>query len=74
MANIKINNLEPLEIEFTELSDLELEAIVGGKKTPAVIKSIEDEVRSVGSSLDDAVRENVPGGWVGVGLSAFGGG
>jgi bacteriocin-like protein len=31
MANIKINELQPLEFEFEELSDLELEAIVGGK-------------------------------------------
>jgi len=29
MANIKINELQPAE--FAELSDLELEAIVGGK-------------------------------------------
>ncbi len=66
MANIKINKLEPLEIEFAELSDLELEGIVGGKGTPNWIKKIEDGVRSVGRKLDDAVRENVPGGWIGV--------
>lgn len=37
MANIKINELQPLEFEFEELSDLELEAIVGGKKAKDVI-------------------------------------
>ena len=31
MANINISNLQPTEIEFSELSDLELEAVVGGK-------------------------------------------
>ena len=32
MANITISNLEPAELEYTELSDLELEAVVGGKE------------------------------------------
>ncbi|MDK2408007.1 hypothetical protein QHH11_04975 [Aphanizomenon sp. PH219] len=30
MANIKINDLAASEIEFVELSDLELDGIVGG--------------------------------------------
>ncbi len=32
MANININNLQPTEIEFSELSDLELQAVVGGRR------------------------------------------
>jgi hypothetical protein len=35
MANIKINDLQASEFEFVELSDLELEAIVGGKSSTA---------------------------------------
>ncbi|MFN6535934.1 MAG: Blp family class II bacteriocin [Nostoc sp. EkiNYC01] len=31
MANIQISDLDPVQTEFYELSDLELEAIVGGK-------------------------------------------
>ena len=54
MANIKINELQPAE--FAELSDLELEAIVGGKRS----------LREIGRSIDRGVRRNVPGGWVGV--------
>ena len=54
MANITINDLQPAE--FAELSDLELEAIVGGKIS----------LREFGRRIDRAVRRNVPGGWVGV--------
>jgi hypothetical protein len=54
MANITINDLQPAE--FAELSDLELEAIVGGKIS----------LREFGRRIDRAVRQNVPGGWVGV--------
>ena len=53
MANITINELQPAE--FAELSDLELEGIVGGKG-----------LREIGRRIDRAVRRNVPGGWVGV--------
>ncbi len=61
MANITINNLQPTENELIELSNLELNGIVGGgwfKKltgisTPKFLKS-----------FDDSVRRVVPGGWV----------
>lgn len=63
MANIKINNLQPTESELIELSNLELDGILGGGwfkrltgiSTPSFLKKI-----------DDSVRENVPGGWIGV--------
>ena len=58
MANITINELQPAE--FAELSDLELEGIVGGKKSP--IEAIKD----LGRKIDQGVRNNVPGGWVGL--------
>ncbi len=32
MANININNLQATEIEFSELSDLELQTVVGGRR------------------------------------------
>jgi hypothetical protein len=32
MANITISNLNPVEVEFSELSDLELEVVMGGKE------------------------------------------
>jgi hypothetical protein len=32
MANITISNLQVAELEYEELSDLEIEAVVGGKK------------------------------------------
>lgn len=32
MANITISELRPIETEFEELSDLQLEAVVGGKR------------------------------------------
>ncbi|MEA5564979.1 MULTISPECIES: hypothetical protein [unclassified Anabaena] len=31
MANITISDLQPVELEYAELSDLELEIIMGGK-------------------------------------------
>jgi hypothetical protein len=31
MANITISNLQVAELEYEELSDLEIEAVVGGK-------------------------------------------
>ena len=55
MANIKINDLQPAE--FAELSDLELEAIVGGKKDPL------EAILDIGKKIDQAVRKYVPGGW-----------
>ena len=50
MANITINELQPAE--FAELSDLELEGIVGGKK-------------GLFGSIDKFVRDNL-GGWKGL--------
>jgi hypothetical protein len=68
MANITINDLQP--VEFAELSDLELEAIVGGKKSPlqAIIKSPLQAItiQAIGRKIDQGVRKNVPGGWVAV--------
>lgn len=32
MTNITISELRPIETEFEELSDLELEAVLGGKR------------------------------------------
>ena len=32
MSNIKVNDLQPLELEIAELSNFELVAISGGKK------------------------------------------
>ena len=61
MANITINELQPAE--FAELSDLELEGIVGGKG-----------LREIGRRIDRAVRRNVPGGWVGVVIGGVAGG
>ena len=57
MANIKINDLQPAE--FAELSDLELETIVGGK----FIKDLIEDVLEVGRVIDRTIRKNVPGGW-----------
>jgi bacteriocin-like protein len=34
MANITISDLQVAELEYEELSDLELEAVVGGKPRP----------------------------------------
>lgn len=31
MADIQVSDLRPVELEFEELSDMELEAVVGGK-------------------------------------------
>ncbi len=60
MANININNLQPTEIEFSELSDLELEAVVGGKG---------GFLGKVGNQIDRTVRNRL-GGWVNVGVKA----
>ncbi|MEG3440331.1 hypothetical protein V0288_24605 [Pannus brasiliensis CCIBt3594] len=59
MANITVTNLQPTEFEFAELSDLELEAVVGGKNGFL-------NIGNWGPSVDRAVRRNVPGGWIGV--------
>jgi hypothetical protein len=45
MANIKINELQPAE--FAELSDLELEATVGGKGLRKVIDTVQDVVKVI---------------------------
>ena len=65
MAKIKINELQPAE--FAELSDLELEGIVGGKRSPIIeAKSPIEAIRDFGRKIDQGVRNNVPGGWVGL--------
>lgn len=53
MANLKINDLQPLESEFAELSDLELEAIAGGKG---------GYIGKWGRQIDKFVRRDL-GGW-----------
>jgi hypothetical protein len=70
MANIKVNDLQPLEVESMYLTQFEVENVVGGgwfKKltgisTPKFLKKI-----------DDWVNENVPSGWLGaaIGIGAF---
>jgi hypothetical protein len=63
MANIKVNDLQPLEVEFMYLTQFEVENVVGGGwfekltgiSTPKFLKNI-----------DDWVNENVQGGWFGV--------
>ncbi|MDB9421119.1 hypothetical protein [Microcystis aeruginosa] len=65
MANIKVNDLQPLEVEFMYLTQFEVENVVGGgwfKKltgisTPKFLKNI-----------DDWVNENVQDGWLGVAI------
>ena len=60
MAKIKIADLQP---EFAELSELEMEAILGGGwfhnltgiRTPSFLRK-----------LDDLVHDHVKGGWFGV--------
>ena len=60
MARIQVLDLEQVQTEFAELSDSDLEKIVGGgwfKKltgisTPKFLKNI-----------DRAVRKHIPGGW-----------
>jgi hypothetical protein len=37
MANITISNLQVAELEYEELSDLELEVVVGGKERHAEV-------------------------------------
>ena len=69
MANIKVNDLQTLEVESVYLTQFEVENVVGGgwfKKltgisTPSFLKKI-----------DQTVRQVVPGGWVTVGRSVFG--
>lgn len=59
MTNININDLESSEIEMLELSELELNGIIGGGwferltgiRTPKILKG-----------LDDLVNK-IPGGW-----------
>jgi hypothetical protein len=36
MANIAISDLNSVELEFAELSNLELEAVMGGKGRPKI--------------------------------------
>lgn len=68
MANIKINDLQPAEFEFSELSYSELEFIVGGKN---IFSRLWDAIKSIGRGVDRTVRHNVPGGWLGLIRSIF---
>ena len=69
MANIKVNDLQPLEVESMYLTQFEVENVVGGgwfKKltgisTPSFLKKVDQTVRNV-----------VPGGWVTVVRSVLG--
>ncbi|QLE57349.1 hypothetical protein [Nostoc sp. TCL26-01] len=45
MANIKINNLQPGEVELVELSNLELEGILGGCVISTIIETVVGWVR-----------------------------
>jgi uncharacterized membrane protein len=40
MANITISELAPVETEFAELSDMELESVVGGGKVGRAIGNV----------------------------------
>ncbi|MFB2978207.1 hypothetical protein [Microseira sp. BLCC-F43] len=74
MAKIKIADLQHTQFEFAELSQLEMEAILGGGwfrkltgiRTPSFLRK-----------LDDWVHDNVDGGWirvVGTVIDVVGGG
>ncbi len=49
MANININNLQATEIELIELSDLELDAVLGGNWWGIALGWIKDRGIKVGS-------------------------
>ncbi|MDJ0579141.1 hypothetical protein [Crocosphaera sp.] len=53
MANIVISDLKPVELDYTELSDLELESIVGGKWNWKKILEVALLVVVVGLVIDD---------------------
>ncbi|MFM6074778.1 MAG: Blp family class II bacteriocin [Dolichospermum sp.] len=66
MANIQIADLAQVENQFDELSDLELEAIIGGKK---------GKVNQVlGGAASGAKIGSVIGGPLGGGIGAVAGG
>jgi hypothetical protein len=53
MAQITISDLHPIENEFAELSDLELESVVGGKGGKDILRNV----------------AKAAGGFIGVGVS-----
>ena len=61
MANININNLQPTEIEFSELSDLELEAVVGGKG--GVLGKVVDVIKDIKITYPSPKPEPRPWRW-----------
>jgi hypothetical protein len=60
MANIKVNDLQPLEVESMYLTQFEVEQIGGGF------------LRKFLRRVDQTVRRVVPGGWVTVGRAVLG--
>ncbi len=61
MANINISNLQPTEIEFSELSDLELEAVVGGKG--GVLGKVVDVIKDIKITYPSPKPEPRPWRW-----------
>jgi len=61
MANIKVNDLQPLEVESMYLTQFEVEQIGGG-----------GFLRNFFRRVDQTVRRVVPGGWVTVGRAVLG--
>ena len=60
MANIKVNDLQTLEVESVYLTQFEVEQIGGGF------------LKKFFRKVDQTVRKVVPGGWVTVGRAVFG--
>ncbi len=65
MANIKVNDLQTLEVESVYLTQFEVEQIVGG--------GLGSKLKKFFKKVDQTVRKVVPGGWVTVGRAVFGG-
>ncbi len=64
MANIKVNDLQTLEVESVYLTQFEVEQIVGG--------GLGRKLKKFFNKVDQTVRKVVPGGWVTVGRAVFG--
>ena len=62
MANINISNLQATEIElFSELSDLELEAVVGGKG--GFVGKVVNEIKDIKITYPSPKPEPRPWRW-----------
>ncbi len=71
MSSIKISNLQPTESELIELSNLELDGIVGGSVIGDLLKKalgITETPKEL-KELDDTVR--ILGGWRGLLLGSI---